>query len=72
MKVLLDECLPLKVKNDLPGHTVATVPEMGWKGTKDTPLLRLAEGAALTHLSIATPITMCCSLIRTADSRRDM
>jgi len=45
MNVLLDECLPRKLKYDLPGHTVATVPEMGWAGTKNGALLRLAETA---------------------------
>jgi hypothetical protein len=26
---LLDECLPRKLKDDLPGHDVRTVPEVG-------------------------------------------
>jgi PIN like domain len=43
MNVLLDECLPRKLKYDLSGHTVSTVPEMGWAGTKNGALLRLAE-----------------------------
>jgi hypothetical protein len=43
MNVLLDECLPRKLKYDLPGHTISTVPEMGWAGTKNGALLRLAE-----------------------------
>ncbi len=43
MRVLLDECLPRKLRNRLPGHEVATVPEMGWAGTKNGALLRLAE-----------------------------
>jgi len=45
MNVLLDECLPRKLKYDLPGHTVSTVPEMAWAGTKNGALLRLAETA---------------------------
>jgi len=45
MKVLLDECLPRKLKAALSGHTVATVPEMGWAGTKNGALVRLAETA---------------------------
>jgi hypothetical protein len=45
MNVLLDECLPRKLKYDLPGHTVSTVPEMGWAGTKNGALLRLTETA---------------------------
>ncbi len=45
MRVLLDECLPRKLKQRLPGHQVSTVPEMGWAGIKNGPLLRLAEPA---------------------------
>jgi predicted nuclease of predicted toxin-antitoxin system len=43
MNILLDECLPQRLKRDLVGHTVATVPELGWAGTKNGALLRLAE-----------------------------
>ncbi len=43
MRVLLDECLPRKLKNDLASHEVATVPEMGWGGTKNGALLSLAQ-----------------------------
>ena len=43
MHVLLDECLPRKLKNELSGVTVRTVPDMGWAGTKNGALLRLAE-----------------------------
>ena len=41
MRVLLDECVPRKLKRDLPGHDVRTVNEMGWSGTKNGPFLRL-------------------------------
>lgn len=27
MKILIDECLPRKLKNELPGHEVKTVPK---------------------------------------------
>ncbi len=30
MRVLLDECLPRKLKPELPGHDVLTAPELGW------------------------------------------
>ena len=43
MRVLLDECLPRKLRRDLGEHDVATVPEVGWAGTKNGELLRLAE-----------------------------
>nr|WP_198409501.1 DUF5615 family PIN-like protein [Limnochorda pilosa] len=41
--MLLDECLPRKLKNGFAGHEAATVPELGWAGTKNGALLRLAE-----------------------------
>jgi predicted nuclease of predicted toxin-antitoxin system len=43
MKLLLDECLPRKLKNHLPGHECRTVPEAGWAGKKNGELLFLAE-----------------------------
>jgi predicted nuclease of predicted toxin-antitoxin system len=43
MRILLDECLPKKLKLDLPGHFVRTVPEAGWAGKLNGELLRLAE-----------------------------
>ena len=43
MKLLLDECLPRKLKNHLPGHECHTVPEAGWAGKKNGELLALAE-----------------------------
>lgn len=42
MRVLLDECLPRKLKRAIHGHDITTVPEMGWGGTKNGALLRLA------------------------------
>ena len=38
MRVLLDECLPRKLKRELQGHHVSTVPEMGWAGVKNGAL----------------------------------
>jgi hypothetical protein len=43
MNILLDECLPRKLKSYIPGHDVMTVAEARWAGIKDAPLLRLAE-----------------------------
>jgi|SRR5580658_4167157 hypothetical protein len=42
MRVLLDECVPRALRNDLPGHEVKTVAEVGWAGVKNGELLRLA------------------------------
>ena len=43
MRVLLDECLPRKLKHDIQAEFVATVPEMGWASVENGTLLRLAE-----------------------------
>ena len=43
MRVRLDESLPRGLKQELPEHDVATVPEAGWAGAKNEALLRLAE-----------------------------
>ena len=44
-KLLLDECVPRKLKNHLSGHACVTVPEAGWAGRKNGELLFLAEQA---------------------------
>ena len=45
MRVLLDECVPRALRNDIPGHEVRTVAEAGWAGVKNGELLRLAAAA---------------------------
>jgi predicted nuclease of predicted toxin-antitoxin system len=42
MRLLLDECVPRKLRSDLEGHDVRTVQEMGWAGKKNGELVRLA------------------------------
>jgi predicted nuclease of predicted toxin-antitoxin system len=43
MRILLDECLPRKLKNHLAEHECRTVQEMGWAGKSNGDLLDLAE-----------------------------
>ena len=43
MRLLLDECVPQKFKNDLPGHDVHTVHEMGWSSKRNGELLELMQ-----------------------------
>lgn len=43
MRVLLDECLPKKLKRLLSGHEVWTVVEKGWSGKRNGDLLALAQ-----------------------------
>lgn len=42
MRVLLDECVPRALRNELLGHEVKTVAEPGWAGVKNGALLKLA------------------------------
>src|ERR1051325_7373955 len=43
MKILLDECVDRRFANELPGHVVKTVPQMGWATIKNGELLVLAQ-----------------------------
>jgi nicotinate-nucleotide pyrophosphorylase len=44
MRVLLDECLPRRLKAELPDYQVRTAQEEGWAGLKNGDLLRVAAG----------------------------
>ncbi len=44
MRLLLDECVPKRLKRELLGHETKTVQDMGWAGLKNGALLRLADG----------------------------
>ena len=44
MRLLLDECVPKRLKRELRGHQAKTVQDMGWAGIKNGALLRLADG----------------------------
>lgn len=52
MKILIDECLPRKPKNELPDHEVQTVPEAGWSGKQNGTLLRLMAGVFDVFITI--------------------
>lgn len=52
MKVVLDECLPKKLKGELVGHSVRTVPQCRWSGIKNGQLLRLMEGRFYVFITI--------------------
>lgn len=43
MKILLDECLPKKLKFEIDAEFVQTVPEAGWVSKQNGELLMLAE-----------------------------
>lgn len=52
MRVLLDECVPRRLKRGLPGHAVLTVTERGWSGVKNGKLLALAEAEFDVFLTV--------------------
>jgi len=52
VRILLDECVPKRLKHGLIGHEVRTVPESGWTSTRNGDLLRLAEGKFDVFLTV--------------------
>jgi predicted nuclease of predicted toxin-antitoxin system len=42
MRLLLDECVPARLRRALPAHQVSTVGQEGWSGIKNGKLLALA------------------------------
>ena len=44
MRLHLDECVPRRLKQELRGHDIRTVQELGWAGMKNGALLKLANG----------------------------
>jgi len=55
VRVLLDECLPRRLKYALgPDHEVTTVPERGWAGTRNGELLSLASEEMDVFVTIDT------------------
>jgi len=43
VKILLDECVPARLRRSLAQHEVTTVPRKGWSGIKNGDLFALAE-----------------------------
>jgi predicted nuclease of predicted toxin-antitoxin system len=52
MKVLLDECVPRKLRRELAGHEVVTVTEHGWSGVENGELLALAAAEFEVFLTV--------------------
>jgi hypothetical protein len=52
VRILLDECLPKRLKRELLGHDAWTVPEMGWASKRNGELLTLAEGQFDVFLTV--------------------
>ncbi len=52
MRLLLDECVPKRLRRELPGHEVRTVQEAGWAGVRNGTLLRAADGTFDAMLTV--------------------
>lgn len=52
MRVLLDECVPRKLRQELTDHEVLTVTERGWSGIENGELLALAEAEFDVFLTV--------------------
>ena len=52
MRVLLDECLPRRLKRELVGHDASPVPEMGWASKSNGDLLALAAAEFDVFLTV--------------------
>jgi hypothetical protein len=52
MRVLLDECVPRKLKRDLADHEVLSVTERGWSGIENGELLKLAQAEFDVFLTV--------------------
>jgi hypothetical protein len=48
VRVLLDECVPRRLRRELPGLDVSTVPDEGWASRRNGDLLRLMLEAGFT------------------------
>jgi hypothetical protein len=53
MKILLDECVPVQVRNALPSHEVHSATDSQWRGMSNGELLRLAEQQAFDLFVVA-------------------
>ena len=45
MRLLLDECVPARLRKALPAHSVSTVGQEGWSGIKNGKLLALTAAS---------------------------
>ena len=52
MKVLLDVCTPIQVRQALPSHEVHTAAKLGWGALENGALLQAAEAAGFDLLII--------------------
>ena len=46
MRILLDECVDARLRRELTGHEIQTVPQAGWAGISNGKLLALIAASA--------------------------
>ena len=63
MRVLLEECLPRRLKRELAGHHVRTAPEMGWASKRNGELLQLAQREFDVFLQVAPLPDRCAAIL---------
>ena len=59
MRILLDESVPVQVRNALSGHDVSTVMDMKWRGISNGELLDRAERARFSLFIVADKNFQC-------------
>jgi len=52
MRVLLDECVPKRLREELMAHAVRTVAQMAWSGIKNGQLLQKVASAFDCFLTV--------------------
>jgi predicted nuclease of predicted toxin-antitoxin system len=52
LKILLDHCVPKRLKQLLPGHDVKTTQQMGWAAFKNGELLTAAQSEFEVFLTV--------------------
>jgi len=52
MRLLLDECVPARLRKALPSHQVSTVSQEGWSGFKNGQLLALAAAKFVAFITV--------------------
>jgi len=52
VRILLDECLPAELADELVGHQVRTVQQEGWSSIENGALLSLASGQFAVFITV--------------------
>jgi predicted nuclease of predicted toxin-antitoxin system len=65
MKILLDECIPRKLKMEFTCYEIKTVPQMGWRTIENGELIKLAENEFDVFITVDRNLTFQQNLINT-------